>query len=226
MVGWHHWFNGHWTWAKTLGDSEGQGGLVCCSPRGHKELDMTWQLNNNNTALPKNQWWLPAAATPRWCAKPFRSWLSAEPPLPLKKKKLFFMWPIFKVFIEFVIILFLFGIIFWLRGTCDLSSLTRDPASSALEGNVLTAGPPGMSRTTILKFLFSDKSYRSGRSWHVSSDHPQPPCPEPSHQAHSPPCVFYVSPPGVTSLLLEDLDVSYISSEPITAPPGEHVLVT
>ena len=24
-----------------LGDSEGQRSLVCCSPRGHKELDMT-----------------------------------------------------------------------------------------------------------------------------------------------------------------------------------------
>ena len=24
-----------------LGDSEGQGSLVCCSPRGHKKLDVT-----------------------------------------------------------------------------------------------------------------------------------------------------------------------------------------
>ena len=30
----------------TLGDGEGQGGLVCYSPQGHKELDMTWKLNN------------------------------------------------------------------------------------------------------------------------------------------------------------------------------------
>ena len=29
-------------------DSEGQGGLVCCSPWGHKESDMPDQLNNNN----------------------------------------------------------------------------------------------------------------------------------------------------------------------------------
>ena len=28
-------------------DSEGQRSLVCCSPWGHKELDMTWGLNNN-----------------------------------------------------------------------------------------------------------------------------------------------------------------------------------
>jgi len=26
---------------QTLGDSEGQGSLVCCSPWGHKELDTT-----------------------------------------------------------------------------------------------------------------------------------------------------------------------------------------
>ena len=46
MVGWHHLFNGH-ELGQTLGDSEGQGGLVCCSPWGHKELDTPWQLNNN-----------------------------------------------------------------------------------------------------------------------------------------------------------------------------------
>ena len=32
---------------QTLGDGEGQGGLACCSPGGHKESDMTGQLNNN-----------------------------------------------------------------------------------------------------------------------------------------------------------------------------------
>ena len=31
MVGWHHWFNGH-EFGQTLGDSRGQGGLVCCGP--------------------------------------------------------------------------------------------------------------------------------------------------------------------------------------------------
>ena len=30
-----------------LGDREGQGSLACCGPWGHKELDMTEQLNNN-----------------------------------------------------------------------------------------------------------------------------------------------------------------------------------
>ena len=40
MVGWHHELNGH-ECEQTLGDSEGQGSLACCSPRGHKELDTT-----------------------------------------------------------------------------------------------------------------------------------------------------------------------------------------
>ena len=37
-VGWHHRFNGHEV-GQTLGDSEGQGSLVCCSPWGLKESD-------------------------------------------------------------------------------------------------------------------------------------------------------------------------------------------
>ena len=32
---------------QTLGDGEGQGGLACCSPWGHKQSDMIEQLNNN-----------------------------------------------------------------------------------------------------------------------------------------------------------------------------------
>ena len=31
-----------------LGDSEGQGSLVCYSPWGYKELDTTERLNNNS----------------------------------------------------------------------------------------------------------------------------------------------------------------------------------
>ena len=40
MVGWHHWLNGH-EFEQTLGDGEEQGSLLCCSPWGRKELDMT-----------------------------------------------------------------------------------------------------------------------------------------------------------------------------------------
>ena len=48
MVGWHHRLNGH-EFEQFLRDGEGQGRLVCCNPWGHKELDMTEQLNNNNS---------------------------------------------------------------------------------------------------------------------------------------------------------------------------------
>ena len=39
MVGWHHRLNGH-EFEEALGVGYGQGGLVCCSPWGRKELDM------------------------------------------------------------------------------------------------------------------------------------------------------------------------------------------
>ena len=45
MVGWHHRLNGH-EFEQTLGDGEGQGSLVCCSPWGCKESEMTKGLNN------------------------------------------------------------------------------------------------------------------------------------------------------------------------------------
>ena len=45
MVGWHNLLNGH-DFEQALGDGEGQGSLVCHSPQGHKESDMTEQLNN------------------------------------------------------------------------------------------------------------------------------------------------------------------------------------
>ena len=40
MVGWHHRLDGR-EFEQALGDSEGQGSLVCCGPRGRKESDMT-----------------------------------------------------------------------------------------------------------------------------------------------------------------------------------------
>ena len=44
------WLNGH-EFEQTPGDDEGQGSLACCSPWGHKELDMTKGLNNSNCSL-------------------------------------------------------------------------------------------------------------------------------------------------------------------------------
>ena len=50
MAGWHHQFNGC-ELGKTPADGEGQGGMMCCSPWGPKELDTTGWLNNNNNNL-------------------------------------------------------------------------------------------------------------------------------------------------------------------------------
>ena len=44
MVEQHHQLNGH-EFEQALGVGDGQGGLVCCSPWGRKESDMTEQLN-------------------------------------------------------------------------------------------------------------------------------------------------------------------------------------
>ena len=40
VVRYHHQLNGH-VFGQTPGDSEGQGRLVCCSPWGDKDSDMT-----------------------------------------------------------------------------------------------------------------------------------------------------------------------------------------
>ena len=47
MIGWHHQLYGH-EFEQTPGDGEGQGSLVCCSPQGHKESDLTDLLNSNS----------------------------------------------------------------------------------------------------------------------------------------------------------------------------------
>ena len=44
MAGWHHWLDGHES-EQAPGAGDGQGSLVCCSPRGHKESDTTEWLN-------------------------------------------------------------------------------------------------------------------------------------------------------------------------------------
>ena len=41
MVRYNHQLNGY-EFEQTPGDSEGQGSLVCCSPWGHEESDMTY----------------------------------------------------------------------------------------------------------------------------------------------------------------------------------------
>ena len=44
MVRWHHQLNEHES-EEALGVGDGQGSLTCCSPWGHKELDVTKKLN-------------------------------------------------------------------------------------------------------------------------------------------------------------------------------------
>ena len=45
MIEWHHGLNEH-EFEQTPGVGYGQGGLVCYSPWGRKESDMTKRLNN------------------------------------------------------------------------------------------------------------------------------------------------------------------------------------
>ena len=45
MVGWHHRLSGH-EFEQAPGAGDGQGGLACCSPWGHKESDTTERLNS------------------------------------------------------------------------------------------------------------------------------------------------------------------------------------
>ena len=47
MVGWHHQLKGQ-EFEQTLGDSEGQGSLVCCGPWDRKESDTTKRQQHSN----------------------------------------------------------------------------------------------------------------------------------------------------------------------------------
>ena len=55
MVGWHHQLDGH-EFEQTPSVADGQGGLVCCSPWGHKDSDMTawvnWMIKDNLRGFP------------------------------------------------------------------------------------------------------------------------------------------------------------------------------
>ena len=75
MAGWHHWLNGHES-EQALGLGDGQGGLGCCSPWGHKELVMTERLNWTDwpVQLPhaalKQSLWLRYSALLGWTRPP------------------------------------------------------------------------------------------------------------------------------------------------------------
>ena len=80
---------------QTLGDAEGQGGLACYSPWGHKESDITGRLNNNNNihiyvylymylAAPHGLWDLifPAAAKSLQSCPTLCNPIDGSPPRP------------------------------------------------------------------------------------------------------------------------------------------------
>ena len=81
--------------------------------------------------------------------------------------KIFLMWTIFKVFIEFITTLFLFSI-FWVLGpeACGiLASLAgMEPTPPALKCAILTTGPPGKS----LMLLLSKKKLKIGAGTHIT----------------------------------------------------------
>ena len=54
MIGWHHQLNGH-EFEQTLGDSEGQGSLACCSPWG-------WKVRYN-LATEQQQHWMSSCSS-------------------------------------------------------------------------------------------------------------------------------------------------------------------
>ena len=78
MAGWHHWLNGRESeWTPGVGD--GQGGLACCNSWGHKESDMTEQLNWTESAYKSNK---QGDNIQPWCT-PFAIWNQSIVPCPV-----------------------------------------------------------------------------------------------------------------------------------------------
>ena len=84
MVLWHHWLSGH-EFEQALGLGDGEGNLVCWSPWGRKELDMTEWLNYFTI-----MWWFLPYITknqPRAYMSP-PSWTSLPPLSPCDPSRL------------------------------------------------------------------------------------------------------------------------------------------
>ena len=91
MAGWHHWLNGY-EYKQALGDGDGQGSLLCCSPWGCKESDMTEWLNWTAGSSSLNRDWIQAPCigsvesnhgTPRDVFSAYCSELRFFTPLPV-----------------------------------------------------------------------------------------------------------------------------------------------
>ena len=50
MIGWHPQLDGR-EFEQALGVGDGQGSLECCSPWGHKESDVTEEMNRSKESL-------------------------------------------------------------------------------------------------------------------------------------------------------------------------------
>ena len=55
MVGWHHWHNGH-EFVQAPGDSEQQGGLVCCGPWDHRVAHDWVTEQQQHLSVPQHSW--------------------------------------------------------------------------------------------------------------------------------------------------------------------------
>ena len=71
MVGWHHWLGGHES-VQIPGDSEGQGGLLCCSSRVAKSrtqlsdwTELNWAIHIYTTSL--------SCSSSAWLSRPLGS---------------------------------------------------------------------------------------------------------------------------------------------------------
>ena len=69
LDGWHHRLNGH-ELEQALGVGDGQGSLVCCSPWGCKESDVTERLKCSLYSLNTSPW------SDTWFSSSFPHWLS------------------------------------------------------------------------------------------------------------------------------------------------------
>ena len=79
LVGWHHLLDGH-EFEQAPGVGDGQGSLVCCSPWGCKESDMTERLNwtypfSRESSWPRNRTGVSSIA-----GGFFTSWATREAP--------------------------------------------------------------------------------------------------------------------------------------------------
>ena len=71
MVGWRHQLSGH-EFEQAPGVGYGQGRLVCCSPLGHKQSDITEWLNW--TLTPPCYLTISQSENCTWCGMPLLTW--------------------------------------------------------------------------------------------------------------------------------------------------------